>query len=209
MNGTTVPRLHLIGPLDVVTPDDFVRVAVRAVRGGCDAVHIRLPGSAGGEVLRTVRQLKCELPETTALFVNDRLDVAMLAEATGVQLGEQSFAVGESRSLLDDHTLIGRSVHDAEGAGQAESDGADFLLAGHVYTTPSKEGQSGRGLDWLAEIARAVDTPVIALGGITARRVPDVLVAGAHGVAVGRELLTAQDPAEVAGEIRARLDASS
>lgn len=205
MSGLLVPRFHLIGPLDAVAPDDYSAVAEQATAGGCDAVHLRLPGTPSGKVLEIARRLADVLPEATTLIVNDRLDVAILAGAGGVQLGEQSFGVRDSRTVLGTGLLIGRSVHDLDGARQAEAAGADFLLAGHVFATPSKEGQPGRGLDWLAEIAQAVRIPVIALGGITADRVADVMSAGVHGVAVGRELLTARDPEETAGAIRNRI----
>ncbi len=80
----------------------------------------------------------------------------------------------------------------------ASEAGADYLLAGHIFDTPSKQGTPGRGLDWLAELAAAVQVPVIALGGITKDRIPAVLAAGAYGVALGRELLCAADPEHVA-----------
>jgi thiamine-phosphate pyrophosphorylase len=188
-----VPRLHLIGPL-VLPAADYPRVARQAVEGGCDAVHVRIPGGATDELLALARELRRSLAPH-ALIVNDRLDVALLAGADGVQLGERSFSVADARVLLGDERLVGRSVHDRDGAIRAAKDGADYLLAGHVFDTPSKQGTPGRGLDWLAELCAATPAPVIALGGITVERVPLVLEAGAHGVALGRELLLARAPA--------------
>jgi thiamine-phosphate pyrophosphorylase len=205
-----IPRLHLIGLLNVTRPVDFLGVATRAASGGCRAIHVRAPGHAGGDIYRMALSLRRELANHpgTLLFINDRLDVALLVAADGVQLGERSFDVAAARRVVGERVLIGRSVHDTEGARHAAEAGADFLLAGHVYDTPSKEGQPGRGLDWLAEIAGSVDLPVIAIGGITAERVQEVREAGAHGVALGRELLHADDPKAVARRISRYLDSA-
>jgi thiamine-phosphate pyrophosphorylase len=205
MSAPTVPRLHLLGPLGAVPNDDFPSIAARAVAGGVDAVHVRLPGGSACELLALACAVRERCPGAR-LLVNDRLDIALLAEANGAQLGEASVSVAEARQLLGPHALLGRSVHDLAGARQAAADGADFLLAGHVYATPSKAGQPGRGLAWLAEITAAVSTPVIALGGLNIERIPDALAAGAWGVAFGRELLTASDPAETARRARAAID---
>ncbi|MGH9176827.1 MAG: thiamine phosphate synthase, partial [Vicinamibacterales bacterium] len=104
----------------------------------------------------------------------------------------------EARQIVGDRLLVGRSVHDINGARRAEDDAADYALAGHVFDTESKAGEPGRGLEWLARLCAAVEIPVIALGGITVGRIPLVIRAGAHGVAIGRELLQAADPEEVA-----------
>ncbi|MFW6075785.1 MAG: thiamine phosphate synthase [Chloroflexota bacterium] len=201
---TSVPRLHLIGPLDVVRPAEYATIAVRAARGGCDAVHLRIPEFAGGDFLRIALSIKRELSlvDGSKLIVNDRLDVAYLAGSDGVQLGERSFDVPQARRIVGTGALVGRSIHGIDGAKRAEEDGASFVIAGHIFTTPSKEGEPGRGVDWLGEIAGQLSIPVIAIGGITVSNVPDVMEAGAHGVAVARELLQAEDPTQIARRIR-------
>ncbi|CAN5825467.1 thiamine phosphate synthase [soil metagenome] len=197
---TRVPRLHLIGPLGVVKPVEFLGIATRAAMGGCGAIHLRMRDLPGGDALRMARSLRRELTAIPGalLIINDRVDVALLAVADGVQLGERSFEVEDARHLVGSQKLVGRSVHDVEGAKRAAEAGASFLIAGHVYETPSKEGEDGRGVDWLAEIVEAVEIPVIAIGGINLERLPEVIGTGAHGVALGRALLTADDPYDVA-----------
>lgn len=204
MTGHQVPRLHLIGPLGGVTLAEYVALATRAVAGGVDAVHLRAPGHPSSDVLHAARSLRSRLG-SAALIVNDRLDIALLAGADGVQLGEHSFGVDDARRVARD-ALIGRSVHDRGGAVQACRDGATFIVASHVFDTPSKPGTPGRGIAWLAEIVRAVATPVIALGGITIDRIPYVLGTGAHGIALGRELLGSPDPEAAATRARRFLD---
>jgi thiamine-phosphate pyrophosphorylase len=207
MKRPAVPRFHLVGPLDVVPPERYVEIAADAARGGCDAVHLRLPELGGGQILHVARQLTEILAEFqgTQLIVNDRLDIALLAHCDGVQLGELSFTPEEARQLLGRRLFVGRSVHSLDGALRAEQAGADYVLAGNVFVTPSKPDEPGRGLEWLGLIAGRLRIPVLGLGGITAEQVSEVLQTGAYGVAIGREILSADDPSAVAREIAARV----
>lgn len=204
----SVPRLHLIGPLGGITAGEYAAVAESAARGGADGIHVRLPGSPAADVLALARELRARI-DNAALIVNDRLDIALLVGADGVQLGEHSFTVADARALLGDGPLVGRSVHDLQGALDAEASGADYLLAGHVFDTPSKAGTPGRGLEWLAHLTADITIPVIALGGITLERIPEVLDAGAHGVAMGRELSRAGRPEDASRAARRAIEAAS
>jgi thiazole tautomerase (transcriptional regulator TenI) len=201
----TVPRLHLVGPLGVVPAERFVEIAVAAVQGGCDSVHLRLPGARTSELLPIARDLRQQLTDTT-LFVNDRPDIALIAGFEGVQLPEAGFSAGEARGIAGNHVLIGRSVHDPASARHAVEDGVDFVLAGHVFDTDSKAGTPGRGPEWLRGIVDGTSLPVVAIGGITVERIRAVLAAGAYGIALGRELLLADDPAAVACAARTAMD---
>jgi thiamine-phosphate diphosphorylase len=201
-----IPRLHLIGPLGVVEPEQFIDVAAAAVRGGCDAVHLRLPGARTSEVLPLARLLRERLAGSgVVVLVNDRPDVALIAGCGGVQLPETGFSVADAR-LIAGEVLIGRSVHDDVSARDVARQEADFLVVGHIFDTGSKLGTPGRGLTWLHDISGATHLPVIAIGGITTERIPEVLAAGAHGVALGRELLMADDPEQTAREARGQID---
>lgn len=199
-----VPRLHLIGPLaGVVTPEEYPGIAGATSRAANCAVHVRLPGASGGDVLALARAVQAQSGnrDATVLIVNDRVDVAMLVGAAGIHLGERSLPVADARRLAGEDIMVGRSVHDVEGALRAEAEGADYVIAGHIFETESKRGQPGRGLSWLEEVTRAIALPVIAIGGVNRERVSDVLAAGAWGIGVGRELLAAADPATTAREI--------
>jgi thiamine-phosphate diphosphorylase len=177
------------------------------MRAGLPAVHVRLPGAQGGDVLAVTDALMELRDESSCVvIVNDRVDVAYLTGAHGVHLGERSVSVAAARSMVGQNRLIGRSIHDLEGAQQAERDGADYLLAGHMFETASKPDQPGRGTQWLAEVCDAVRIPVIAIGGISASRVTDVIRHGAWGIAVGREILDADDPGSATAELLVRLE---
>jgi len=206
MTNRPIPRLQLIGPLDAVSLPRYVEVAVQAVSAGCDAVHVRLPGASGGDVVQLARLLRDAVD--APLIVNDRADVAKLTSAEALQLGERSLSVQDARSVLGTAMLIGRSVHDLTGAIAAERAGADYLMAGNVFETASKRGQPGRGLGWFAELCAIVQIPVIAIGGVQAHHVAELTQAGAHGVAVGREILLAESPRAATAALRSELERS-
>jgi thiamine-phosphate diphosphorylase len=194
MNRSAIPRLHLISDRQQCDLRAFSTVAARAVAGGADAVHLREKAIAAGELLAAARGLRSAIGDA-AMFINDRVDVALLSDANGVQLGESGLSVADARTLGGGRLLIGRSVHDVAGARGAADDGADFVIAGHVFETASKAGQAARGPRFIASIAAACSLPIIAIGGITPERVEEVIAAGAYGVAVISGVLNADDPA--------------
>jgi thiamine-phosphate diphosphorylase len=189
---TRVPRLHLIGPLDLPA-DAYPAVAAAAARGGVDAVHVRLPGAGADELLALALAVQ-PLIGSALLVVNEQPVVAHSVGAVAVQLPGRGVGIARARDVVGAPALIGRSVHDLTEASFAVDEGADWLLAGHIFATPSHPDEPGRGLTFLTSICERFDLPVIAIGGITIERIPEVLAAGAHGVALGRELLHAPDP---------------
>ncbi len=124
------------------------------------------------------------------LIVNSRLDIALATNADGLHLPEDALPVQTVRRFFS--RLVGRSVHSVEGAKEAEQSGADYLLFGHIFETPSKSVPP-RGLNALEEVCKAVSIPVYAVGGITPERVSACLNAGAFGVAVMNSLMSASD----------------
>jgi thiamine-phosphate pyrophosphorylase len=130
--------------------------------------------------------------------IRDRVDVALAAAAFGVELGEKSLPAHRVRRFAGDRLCVGRSVHDQAGAARAAAEGADWLLYGHVYPTAAKREEPPRGLSGLnglrEAVAAAAPTPVLAIGGIDAERVSEVLAAGARGAAVIGAVARAADP---------------
>jgi thiamine-phosphate pyrophosphorylase len=131
------------------------------------------------------------------LIVNDRADVALAAGADGVQRTHASLPVSALRGIAPAGFLVGASVHSEAEARDAAGQGADFIVFGPVYDTASKRRYGPpQGLAALEAVTRAVDRPVLAVGGLTPERVPEVLAAGAAGVAVIGAIYAAARPAE-------------
>jgi thiamine-phosphate pyrophosphorylase len=116
------------------------------------------------------------------VLISSRCDVALAAGAAGVNLPERDIAVGDARALLGER-LIGRSVHSIDGAIQAERDGADFVIFGPVWSSASHAHGAAAGVQALADVARAVAIPVLAIGGVTQQRILECHEAGAAGYA--------------------------
>ena len=126
------------------------------------------------------------------VLLNDRIDLAMALNADGVHLRSNSLSVSLARRLLGSEKLIGVPTHTEEEARKAEDDGADFVVLGPIYETPSKHmyGQP-LGLHTLETACRATRLPIFAIGGIKPKHVPTVLSTGAYGVAVISAILQA------------------
>lgn len=200
--------LYLITDRKQVPAGRTLIEAVRAaLEGGVRAVQLRekdLPAAA-------LYLLALELRELTArygarLLINDRLDVAQAVGADGVHLGGHSLPVTAARGLLGPDRLIGVSTHRPEEVAAAKRDGADFVTFGPVFYTPSKAAYGApAGFDQLRSACAAAPLPVLALGGVTAERIPALLDAGAAGAALISAVLAAGDPAAAAACLLAQL----
>ncbi len=165
--------------------------------GGRDvALHLRAPGMPGARMFDLAERLgEMARASGSLLIVNDRVDVAMAAGADGVQLGARSLTVADARRIAGEMQIIGASVHSLDEARRAVEDGADWLLAGTIYETPSHPGRGGAGARLIEEIA-ALGRPVIAIGGVTPARVPELRRAGAAGIAAIRGIWDHPSPGE-------------
>lgn len=199
-----LPRLHAITDERIARRPDLDDIAQQlAVIGGADlAFHARGRTLSGLEHFVLANRLSAYPP--SRLFVNDRLDVALAAGAAGVQLGHSSLGVDEAR-CLDAGWWIGKSVHDLPEAEAAHASGADYLVVGPVFPTPTHPDREPLGATRLSAIAR-LGIPTIAIGGVTPERISAVRNAGAHGIAAIRALWDAVDPASAAGRMLEELN---
>jgi thiamine-phosphate diphosphorylase len=190
----------------------LVDVVAAAARGGVDRVQVREKDLEGGALFRLVTEIMLALRgvalSRTLVLVNDRLDVALAAKAAGVHLPATGLSPGEVRRHTAKKFLIGRSVHSLAEAKEAVKAGADHLIAGPVFATPSKAayGES-LGVATLEKITRAVRVPVWAIGGITpetARVLAGIPIAG---VAAIRAIAAAPEPEAAVRDLRAALGA--
>jgi thiamine-phosphate diphosphorylase len=184
---------------------ELIPAVEAAVLGGVHAVQLREKDLPAGELLVQAMRLRASLHDRVPLLVNDRVDVAVAVAADGVHLPENGLPVAEARLLLRHPQLIGRSVHSVEGARAAEAEDSDYVIFGNVYETGSHPGAPAAGLTLLAEVVRVVHLPVLAIGGITAERAPDVMATGAAGIAVISAILAAPDRRRAASQLLAAI----
>lgn len=190
-----LPRVHAITDAAVLgLPDLGVRAAALASGGSAVALHARDRGASVTTIAAVAaRFMALAQPPEAAVFVSGRPDVAAAVRAHGVQLGATDLAPADARRLLP-HGWIGRSVHGLDEARAAADEGADYLVAGPVYPTPTHPGHPGSGPALISACA-AIGPPVIAIGGITDDRTGELREAGAYGVAAIRGLWLSDDPA--------------
>ena len=175
---------------------DLVAVVGECLAAGLSALQVREKDLGAGELAILCRRLRAlTLDAEALLIVNDRVDVALAVGADAVQRTSTSLSVRDMIAVADKRLHIGASVHALQEAIDAESQGADWVVFGPVYDTPSKRAYGpAQGLARLEAVARAVGVPVVAIGGITPERVAEVRAAGAAGVAVISAILEADSP---------------
>ena len=199
------PCLCLVTDRKRTKSGDVAATVAASLDGGVGMVHLREKDMPPFELLRLARRLRRVTEGRALLVVNDRVDIAMLAGADGVQLGETALDVADVRKLVGPDMLIGRSVHSEVGAVDAECQGADFLVLGTVFETASHpDGRIG-GLDLVREVAGAVGIPVLGIGGITPANAASVMEAGASGAAVITAITMSDNPRAAASDLSAAL----
>ena len=190
-----VPKLHVIA--------DCASLTDAALRGGAPAVQVRIKGGSDAAVLAECQRIVAAAHRSQAVvIVNDRVDIAMAVGAHGVHGGADDLPVAEMRRLLGSYQLVGGTARDPETALRHQADGASYVGVGPVYATATKGGlPDPLGPAGVERVAAAVDIPVIAIAGVTAARIPELLDAGAHGVAVIGAVAHAANPAAATAEL--------
>jgi len=192
-------RLYVVTGAGLVAGRDHRDVALAAIAGGATAVQLRAPELADADLLPLAREVAASCREAgVVLVVNDRVEVAA-AIGCGAHVGQDRDA-GEARSALGPASILGVSVADPEQARAAEASGADYLGV-TVWATATKPEAVPAGLDGLRAVVRATALPVVGIGGIDARNAPEVLAAGAVGVAVISAVAAAPDPVAATREL--------
>jgi thiamine-phosphate pyrophosphorylase len=174
-------------------------LAQACLAGGARLLQVRQKGRAngGGRLLTLAREVVALARELDAsVLINDRADIALMAGAAGVHVGQQDLPVSVVRTLLGEDAIVGVSTHTPEQIDEALSGSADYLAVGPVFSTTTKEtGYTPRGLE-LVRQAAGRGKPVVAIGGVTLENAPAVLAAGAASVAIISDLLSDADPEE-------------
>jgi thiamine-phosphate pyrophosphorylase len=194
----TIPCLALITDRHLCQTLPLEEAVAQAVEGGANLVQLREKDLPAADLLALAEKLRAVTRGRALFLVNDRLDVALACAADGVHLPEHGLSVAATRRLAGDGFIIGRSVHSVAEAVRAQEEGADYVQVGAIFASRSHPDQAPAGLGLLEAVAAAVTIPILAVGGITAANVGDVLRAGASGAAVISAILGAPSPREAA-----------
>lgn len=187
------------------TLDAFDALARELIAAGVDVIQLRDKRLADRELLQRARRLGEVTSGTNTLFImNDRADLAAIAGADGVHVGQGELSVAEARKIVGPDALVGVSTHSLAQAKQAEADCADYIGVGPTFASTTKHFDANEltGIELLRTIAAAVRIPAFAIGGIGRDNLREVLAAGFSRVAVSGAVVSAADPAAAVGDLR-------
>lgn len=174
----------------------------QALEAGVRIVQLREKELTDRRLLESARRVRTWTREADALFImNDRPDLAVLAEADGVHVGQDELSVREARRIVGPHRLVGVSTHTIEQARQAVLDGADYLGVGPCFATSTKSFDQLAGLDFVRQVAAEITLPWFAIGGISPANIAAVRAAGANRIAVSSAICSSPTPGRAAVEL--------
>lgn len=190
-------RLYLITDIKIQGKYSHYDIAKLAVKNGVDILQLRDKEMSSKKLADTaVKIAKLCRSYGVTFLVNDRIDIAVVSDADGVHLGKTDISVSDARKILGKRKIIGGTAHSLNEALKCEKDGADYIGYGHIFPTSTKyKPEKPKGIRNLKKIVETVKIPVIAIGGISAQNIDDVLETGVHGAAVIGSVLKSKDPA--------------
>ncbi len=193
-------RTYLVSaPVPGASQSDWLGIIEAALKGGIAIVQYREKTADDEERLQVARQMRSLCHQYNALFiVNDRVDLAVAADADGVHLGQHDLPMDVARQILGPDKLIGRSTTNPAELNRALDEKADYIGVGPVHETPTKPGKAASGNDYVRYAAQHATMPWFTIGGLSADNLGPTLAAGATRIAVVRALMQAENPTEVA-----------
>jgi len=191
-----IGKLHVLTDTVLQSRFSHLELARMAIDGGADTIQFRQKNGSTREMIEIARKLKEMCAEAGVTFiVNDRVDVAIASSADGAHLGQDDFPLALARKLMGEDAIIGGSAVTLDDAQGCLREGADYVGFGPVYPTSSKsDASSPTGIEKMKKAIETVPLPFIAIGGIDAQNVPEVMRAGAYGIAVISAVCCQTDP---------------
>ena len=199
-------RLYVLLDQGLLGSRDIEEVTLRLVKGGAQIVQFRDKFTEDKEFLENALAVQKVLKKgRIPLIINDRLDIAWHINADGVHLGQGDLPVKFAKKLLKKDKIIGGSAETVEQAIEAQKQGADYIGAGPMFYTTTKEIKEVRGVTLLEECLKKVKIPCFAIGGINLENLGLISAVGCHRVVVGSAILNAPDVPEACREFLKRL----
>ncbi len=193
MPSRSLPRLYLVTDRQQTSQRPLISALTEALESGVKMVQIREKDLDTRECIELTRAIVPLVNSHNGItLLNDRVDLALALNMDGVHLRSDSLPLPQARRVLGTEKLIGLSTHSVDDVRFAQEHGADFVVLGPIFETPSKkEYGPPLGLQVLEHACQTSDLPVFAIGGVTATQIPSLLSAGAYGVAVISSILRA------------------
>lgn len=174
-----------------------------AIMGGVTVVQLRAKNLSGRDFFhRAVELREVTRRLSVPLIINDRADIALAVDADGVHVGQKDLPCREVRRLMGEKKIIGVSAATVDEALEAQADGANYIGAGAVFATATKQNTRALSLDVLKRIVQAVEIPVVAIGGIKQSNAAQLIGTGIDGIATVSAIADADDPRRAAAEFR-------
>lgn len=204
-------KLYLVTDRNLSLGRSLEEVVSEAVKGGVTVVQLREKEASTGEFIELARRLMTLLkPLDIPLIINDRVDVALAVDADGVHIGQSDMSYEDARRLLGPDKIIGLSVENFEDIEAANALDVDYIGISPVYGTPTKTDTAEPfGLEGLRKAVKMSVHPTVAIGGMNASTISEVMAAGTDGVAVVSAICSADDICMATSELKAIIETSS
>lgn len=212
----TSPRRHRLarGRLHVLVTEslcraDWLRTCELALEGGADVIQLREKSIPDRELLDRARRLRSLTSKRDALlFINDRADIARLAGADGVHVGQGDLGVADARRIAGPTLLVGKSTHSTQEIREAIAEAPDYIAVGPMFASPTKPDVRVQGPQLLVEAAGMTELPLVAIGGIAMVNLHLVQPPRPIAIAACQAVIAAEDPAAAARQLRAAISGS-
>lgn len=210
MKRLVLPRLYVILDAALLTVPE-TECAEKLAAAGVRLLQYRNKRASARELFESSKRLSAFLvPQGVTFVVNDRADVALAVEASGVHVGQEDLGVEAARSVVGEENLVGVSTHNLEQFKAAAATSSDYVAVGPVFSTSTKANPDPVvGIELIRRVRSLTDKPIVAIGGITLERAAEVIQAGANSVAVISDILLAPDPGRRARQYIELLEAAN
>ena len=203
INRTVDYSVYLVTDTDICPRENLIKVCREAIEGGVTPIQLREKNLSSREFYNEAVALKKLCADRNVpLLINDRVDIALAADADGVHLGQSDLPIEAARRVLGENKIIGLSAGRAEEALNAERSGADYLGVGAMFPTATKKDANNVGVGILREIRGLVKIPIVGIGGINTENIEQLYGTGADGVAVVSCIMGSGAPREAAKILR-------
>jgi len=186
--------------------NEFVKLVSELVSAGIHIIQLRDKTLDDEELIARARLLRKVVQGSDTLFImNDRPDIALIAQADGVHVGQEDLAVEDARRIVGPRAILGVSTHSIKQSREAVLDGANYIGVGPTFESETKQFESLPGLDFVREVSQEITLPTFAIGGITLDNLNSVLKAGATRIALSHAITGSNDPTRAANTLLEQL----